>query len=229
MVTDEHFQRAAQVGGAAYAGNKLQINEAANKKAVNCSLLQPTANACDTENGRTWNRLISFIFFRLWDLGRRSAGFSAEIPVLSPKNSLSCNAEQALPCVSLPLSPRPAGQVVAVDCPQRLRGIGAGSPLAEQTPDLLPLKGMRTETAQSSENGNNAPAGSAQAFVSEQRTVNPRRQALPNGQPLAEGKESTTENLRRGSATGRVESKTVSSLPSLSLTKKAATGKQEPR
>ena len=86
MVTDEHFERAAKSGTlsdessvvkdrnepvnhdtkrvsksgtksvTAQAGNRLQINEAANKKAVNCSLLQPTANACDTENGRTWSR-----------------------------------------------------------------------------------------------------------------------------------------------------------------------------
>ena len=79
QVTESHFERAVserasffgektvnhdskQVpeGGTksvtAHAGNTLQINGAANKKAVNCSLLQPTANACDTENGRTWNR-----------------------------------------------------------------------------------------------------------------------------------------------------------------------------
>ena len=81
MVTDEHFQRAAQIGCtenrgnditplnttqgqescaaesvAAHAGNTLQISEAANKKAVNCSVLQPTANACEIENGRTWSR-----------------------------------------------------------------------------------------------------------------------------------------------------------------------------
>ena len=60
MVTEEHFQKACQVNGAkngaAQGRNTLQINEAANKKAVNCRALQLTANACDTENGRTWSR-----------------------------------------------------------------------------------------------------------------------------------------------------------------------------
>ena len=56
QVTDEHFERATKGGTksvTAHAGNTLQINEAKNKNAVNCSVLQPTANACDTENGRT--------------------------------------------------------------------------------------------------------------------------------------------------------------------------------
>ena len=56
MVTDEHFQTACQVGGAksgaAHAGNTLQINEAANKKAVNCSVLQSTALACESKTPR---------------------------------------------------------------------------------------------------------------------------------------------------------------------------------
>ena len=129
------------------------------------------------------------------------------------------------PNLSLPLIPRPTAQVVAGDSPQRLRGIGVGSHLAKQTPDLLPLKGTRTGAALLNMAGNNASIESAQGYVSEQRTVDQRRQTLANVKPLAEGKESITENSRRGSATGRVESKTVSS----SSTKKAATGKQEPR
>ena len=35
---------------AAYAGNTSQINEATNKKAVNCSVLQPTAYVCEAQN-----------------------------------------------------------------------------------------------------------------------------------------------------------------------------------
>ena len=35
---------------AAYAGNTSHINEAVNKKAVNCSLLQSTANVCKAQN-----------------------------------------------------------------------------------------------------------------------------------------------------------------------------------
>jgi len=35
---------------AAHAGNSLQINEATNKKAVNCSVLQSTASACSAQN-----------------------------------------------------------------------------------------------------------------------------------------------------------------------------------
>ena len=42
--------------GAAPGGNGLQINEATNKKAVNCSVLQSTADACEAQNGRTWSR-----------------------------------------------------------------------------------------------------------------------------------------------------------------------------
>ena len=81
MVTEEHFQRACQIGSientgidvtplnttqgrksraaksvAAHGGNALQINETANKKAVNCDVLQLTANVCEAENGRTWSR-----------------------------------------------------------------------------------------------------------------------------------------------------------------------------
>ena len=41
---------------AAPAGNGLQINEATNKNAVNCSVLQSTADACEAQNGRTWSR-----------------------------------------------------------------------------------------------------------------------------------------------------------------------------
>ena len=37
---------------AAPAGNGSQINEATNKKAVNCSVLQSTADACEAQNGR---------------------------------------------------------------------------------------------------------------------------------------------------------------------------------
>jgi len=40
---------------AVHAGNGLQINEATNKKAVKCSVLQSTADACETNNGRTWS------------------------------------------------------------------------------------------------------------------------------------------------------------------------------
>jgi len=193
--------------------------------------------------------LISFIFFRLWDLGRRGFDFSGEISGIGTKNAtltgegflqnarlLVEKADEISPShdagrfsdsksVDSPLIPRPTAQDTAGDSPQRLRGIGAGSLLAEQTPDLLPLKGKRTETALLSEGGSNASIELAQGYVSEQRAVNQRRQTLANDQPLAEGKESITENSRRGSATGRVESKTVSS----SSTKKAATGKQEPR
>jgi len=111
------------------------------------------------------------------------------------------------PNLPLPASPRPAAQVVAGDSPQRLRGIGVGSHLAEQTPDLLPLKGKRTETALSSEGGNNASIESVQGYVSEQRTVDQRQQTLASERPLAEGMENTTENFHRGSATGRVEAK----------------------
>ena len=182
----------------------------------------PRLGLSNEENGRTWSRLISFIFFRLWDLGRRTADFTAEIPALNSKNALSRGVgQQVFSPVSLPVIPRATAQDTAGNSPQRLRGTGAGSPLAKQTPDLFPLKGKRTETALLSEGSNNASIESAQEYVSEQRAANQRRQTLTNNQPLAEGKESTTENSRRGPATGRVESKTVSS----SLTKKAATGK----
>ena len=96
MVTDEHFQRAAQVGGAAYAGNKLQINEAANKKAVNCSLLQPTANACDTENGRTWS-LCDYDNLINNNILRHSENSSGTECVTLPENTvLSPDDQQAL-------------------------------------------------------------------------------------------------------------------------------------
>ena len=36
---------------AVHAGNGLQINEATNKKAVNCTVLQLTAIACEPQNG----------------------------------------------------------------------------------------------------------------------------------------------------------------------------------
>ena len=107
-------------------------------------------------------------------------------------------------CQNLPLptSPRPTAQVAAGDSPQRLRGTGAGSPLAEQTPILLPLKGKRTGAALLNMAGNNAFIESAQGYVSEQRTVDQRRQTLASDQPLAEGKGRSGEKFRR-SITGR--------------------------
>ena len=81
QITEEHFEKASQISStenqrvdvtslestdnpkncaaksvAAYAGNGLQINDATNKKTVNCSVLQSTANVCETKNGQGRDR-----------------------------------------------------------------------------------------------------------------------------------------------------------------------------
>ena len=50
------WKKCAAKSVAAHAGNGLQINDATNKKAVNCSVLQSTANVCETINGQGRDR-----------------------------------------------------------------------------------------------------------------------------------------------------------------------------
>jgi len=72
------------------AGNGSQINEAANKKAVNCSVLQPTASAYEAQNGRTWSLCDSDKPFDSNDLCDPKSSHAAksvallETPVFSP-------------------------------------------------------------------------------------------------------------------------------------------------
>ena len=55
-------------------------------KTAPCNSMQ---EADGVQDWRTWSRLISFISFRLWELGRRDAKFSAEISTLGSKKALS--------------------------------------------------------------------------------------------------------------------------------------------
>ena len=46
------------------AGNGFQKIATRNKKTVNCSVLQSTANACEAQNGRTWTRTMDLVLIR---------------------------------------------------------------------------------------------------------------------------------------------------------------------
>lgn len=196
--------------------------------------------------------MISYILFRLWELGRQGFGFSGEISGIETKNvistgeSLSENSGLSvektgdLPSslmagnssdlllqshVRKPNRPRPTALESSKDSPRRLRRTGTDSPLVEKTPDILPLKGLRFEAASLSEAVDNAPVRSAQEHCERAANQESATEGVHNERPSAEGIGSVPKNSRRGAAMSRPESEQdCNSSTNVSPTKKAITG-----
>ena len=98
--TEGHFQRACRnnetKSGAANAGNSLQINEATNKNAVNCSVMQPTANACDVKDSQGGTRRVNHNIFNNIGLRYSENLRGTKCVTLSDNGTLSPDDQQAL-------------------------------------------------------------------------------------------------------------------------------------